>query len=188
LKKGKEKGMMNEGRRNGKKSQKIGKEERKERDERRRNIIIKRLKEEEGNEKQLEGVWKKLGVGVKVEEVKRVRAGGGGGMVIVKIGSEEEKKGIMQNKWRLKGEEVWIEEDLTWEERKVRWKIRQLAIREEAKEKRVRIGQGGLWIEGKWWGWDEEKGELADMKGGSWEEGKEEQGRREEGGFIEKGE
>jgi len=122
--------------------------------------------------------------------VKRVRAGGGGGggMVVVKIGSEEEKRGIMQNKWRLKEEEVWIEEDLIWEERKVRWKIRQLAIREEARGKRVMIGQGGLWVERKWWGWDEERGELTDTKGGNWEEGKREQRRREERGFIEKGE
>jgi len=81
---------------------------------------------------------------------------------------------------------VWIEEDLTWEERKVRWKIRQLAIREKAKGKRVRIGQGGLWVEGKWWGWVEERGELMDTKGGNGEEEKEEQGRGVEGGFIEK--
>jgi len=79
---------------------------------------VKGLKEEEENAKGLEKVWKKLGVEVKVEEVKKVRAGGGreGGIVIVKVGSEEEKKGIMQSKRKLRGEKVWIEEDLTWEE------------------------------------------------------------------------
>jgi len=107
--------------------------ERKEREERRRNIAVKGLQEEEENAKGLEKVWKKLGVGVKVEEIKRVRAGGGrgGGIVIVKVGSEKEKKGIMQSKWRLKGEEMWIEEDLTWEERRVRLRVRQIAIGEE---------------------------------------------------------
>jgi len=157
--------------------------ERKEREERRKNIVVKGLKEEDENAKGLEKVWKKLGVEVKVEEVKRVRAGGGrgGGIVIVKVGSEEEKKGIMQSKRKLRGEEVWIEEDLTWEERRVRWKIRQIAIMEETREKRVRIGQGGLWVEGKWWGWDEEKGEITDMDGRSWEKERGEQkGKKEE--------
>jgi len=32
------------------------------------------------------------------------------------------KREILRNKWKLKSKEVWIGEDLTWEER--RWKIR----------------------------------------------------------------
>jgi len=89
-----------------------------------------------------------------VEEIKRVGAGGRsrGGIVIIKVESEKEKRGIMQNKWRLRGVEVWIEEDLTWEKRKVRWKIRQLAIRKETRGKRMRMGDRGLWSERKWWG------------------------------------
>jgi len=49
--------------------------ERKEKEERRRNIVVKGLKEEEENAEGLEKVWKKLGMEVRVEEVKRVRAG-----------------------------------------------------------------------------------------------------------------
>jgi len=49
--------MMRERRRNGKKVKRLEKRlERKEREERRRNIVIKGLKEEKGNEKELEGV------------------------------------------------------------------------------------------------------------------------------------
>jgi len=40
------------------------------------------------------------------------------------VGSTEEKKKIMQNKVKLRGgEKIWIEDDLTWEERKIRWAV-----------------------------------------------------------------
>lgn len=32
----------------------------------------------------------------------------------------------MRDKWKLKGDEVWIEVDLTWKERRIRWKLRQI--------------------------------------------------------------
>lgn len=41
-------------------------------------------------------------------------------MVVVRVGTEEKKKMIWRNKWKLKGQKIWIEEDLTWEERRVR--------------------------------------------------------------------
>jgi len=31
----------------------------------------------------------------------------------------------------LKGSDIWIEKDLTWEERRIKWKIREVAKREE---------------------------------------------------------
>jgi len=67
----------------------------------------------------------KLGVGVNMEGVRRAGTGGErrGDIWITKVSSEEEKR-KMQNKWRLKGEKVWKEEDLTWEEMRMRWKIR----------------------------------------------------------------
>jgi len=61
---------------------------------------------------------KRLGVEIKVEEIKRIEAGrkekGSRVSRVVKVGSEKEKRRIMQNKlnWKLKGEELW-EDDLT---------------------------------------------------------------------------
>lgn len=43
-------------------------------------------------------------------------------MVIVKVKSVEEKRGILENKWKLRRKEVWIEEDLIFKERKIVWK------------------------------------------------------------------
>jgi len=64
-------------------------------------------------------------------------------------------------KWKLKGG-IWIEKDLTWEERRIRWNVRPIAKREEMKGKRVRMVQG-VWIEGVWWEWEVDG--LRDAKG-----------------------
>lgn len=43
-------------------------------------------------------------------------------MVIVKVESVEDERGILENKWKLRRKEVWIEEDLIFKERKIIWK------------------------------------------------------------------
>jgi len=50
--------------------------ERKERGVRRNNIIVKGMREGEGDMKGLERMWKKLGVEVKVESIREVKGGG----------------------------------------------------------------------------------------------------------------
>ncbi|KMQ86086.1 hypothetical protein RF55_15041 [Lasius niger] len=93
----------------------------KEREERRNNIVIRSLEEDRGGQKGKREVWE------------------GGGMVVVKLGSREQKREVMEKKKRLKGRKIRIEDDLTWEERKVRWKIR--AIAEEERRKGSRKGE-----------------------------------------------
>lgn len=104
----------------------------------------------------------------------------------MKLESEMKRK-IMRNKWKLRGEEVWIEEDLTWEERRLRWKMRQFAIKKEKRGKKVRIGERGMWIEGVWWRWDEKREKMMDGRGRDWEriERRSENGGRVSGGFRE---
>lgn len=51
----------------------------------------------------------------------------------------------------LRGRAIWIKEDLTWNERKTIWRLRQIVWKEEAKGRGVWIGKGELKIEGKWW-------------------------------------
>ncbi|XP_077278817.1 uncharacterized protein LOC143906545 isoform X2 [Temnothorax americanus] len=146
----------------------------KERGERRRNILIKGVKEDAGGIKGgVAEVMKKLGVEVKIEEIRKIEAGRRekGGMALVKVGSEEEKAKIMRNKWKLRDENTWIDEDLTWEERRIKWKINQVAWKARGEGKRVRIGMGRVWIEGEWWVWDEVRGVLRNGRERCWEEG-----------------
>lgn len=70
-------------------------------------------------------------------------------MVIVKLKSEGDKKKILINKGKLK--EIWIEEDQTFKERKIRLRLRQLAGVEERRGERVKIGYSKLWIGNEAW-------------------------------------
>lgn len=45
----------------------------------------------------------------------------------VKLESEKVKKEVMRNKFKLKGEKIFIKNDLSWEERKIQNKINRWA-------------------------------------------------------------
>lgn len=77
----------------------------KEREERKKNIIIKGLEVREGKRREaVKELLRKVGVDVEIEEIRRV----GGGikdrreMVLVKIAKEEQKKEVMRKKGSLK--------------------------------------------------------------------------------------
>lgn len=72
-----------------------------------------------------------------MEKIRKIGAGRRekGETVIIKLESEEMKRRIMRDKWKLKGDGVWIE-DLTWKERKVRWRLRQIALKEKWRGKK----------------------------------------------------
>lgn len=56
----------------------------------------------------------------------------------VKLESEKVKKEVMRNKFKLKGEKIFIKNDLSWEERKIQDKINRWA-----KTERKRAGGKG---------------------------------------------
>lgn len=43
-------------------------------------------------------------------------------MIIARVENKEVKKQVMRNKFILKGEKIFIENDLSWEERKIQEK------------------------------------------------------------------
>lgn len=61
-----------------------------------------------------------------IENVREIRAGNEekGRMVLVKLKTEEDRRKVLENKKKIKGKEIWIEEDLTYGERKMKWKLR----------------------------------------------------------------
>jgi hypothetical protein len=140
----------------------------KEREERKNNIVIRSLEEGEGEiRERVVKVLEEIGAKVRIEDVRRVggKYGKEGGMVVVKLGSREQKREVMEKKKGLKGKKIRIEDDLTWEERKIRWKIREIAEEERRKGGRVWIGYGKIRINEGWWRWDEEVGKLTNWKG-----------------------
>lgn len=110
-----------------------------ERDKRKRNVIVKGVKEakeeEGGVRKTIEQIIKGLGVEVTVGEVRKLEAGRmeWGDMVLVELGYEKERRRVLENKRNSRGEDVWIEKDLTWRERRGKWMMKQVARREMSK-------------------------------------------------------
>lgn len=47
----------------------------------------------------------------------------------------------------------------------MRWKIREIAKREEEKGNKVWVGDNGILINGEWWVWDEGREILRDGRG-----------------------
>lgn len=158
--------------------------ERKEREDRKNNIIIKGMT---GNEKG-ENLRKKVEresfnkEKIKVDvEVKYVRKIGFRNMIMAKIGTFEQKLSIMKNKKILGSEEMYIENDRTRKEREIQRKIVGMAKieREKNREAEIKIGHWKVRINEIWYRWNESSGTLErqDFQNGSIMEGEIEIGK-----------
>lgn len=138
-----------------------------ERKERRRNIIVKGLVTKEGEKREVIGkIIREVGVEVEVKDMSRVGTREEGKEFwLVRLGSEEQKREVMKRKRRLKGDKMRITDDLTWRERKIKWKLEEIARSEEGRGKKVWVRYGKIRIGEEWWIWDEEEEVLKDGKG-----------------------
>ncbi|XP_070529422.1 uncharacterized protein PF3D7_1120000-like [Cardiocondyla obscurior] len=91
-----------------------------EKEERKNNIIIKGWREEGRIElEEVKGfLKKKLGIEVRIKAVRR-----NGKVVVVNLESSEEKREVMIRKSKLKGGSIFINNDLSWEDRKRQEKL-----------------------------------------------------------------
>lgn len=108
----------------------------KERNERRCNIVLKGVKTRmEGEEKDIREnlkEWVTKFLREKLEcKVENCRLSGR--VIIARLGSEGEKAEVMKRKNRLKEGNIFIENDLSWEERKVQEKVMRWAREEKNK-------------------------------------------------------
>lgn len=121
----------------------------KEKEERKCNIVIKdktSWKEGENGKEWVESFIKeKLGVQCKVTECRN-----SGFVIVAKIENEEKKKEVMRNKNKLKGDNIFIENDLSWEERRLQERINRWAREKRMKGVEVKIGLGRVRIAGIW--------------------------------------
>ncbi|XP_036143369.1 golgin subfamily A member 6-like protein 7 [Monomorium pharaonis] len=142
--------------------------EMKEREDRRKNLLIKGVEVKEGSRKEaVEKVFREIGAEVTVKGVRRIGEGNKKGreMIWVKLESEEQRKEVWSRKKTLKGREERILEDWTWKERRMRWRLEKIARVEEEKGNRVWLGYGRIRIGDYWWKWDEEEEVLRNEKG-----------------------
>jgi len=92
----------------------------------------------------MDRVWEKLGIEMKVEEVmeiKEVKESRGGMLINGGQLLAVERRG---DRFHIEGEKNKIEN-------------KAMCYESEGERKRVKMGQRGIWIEGKCWEWDEER-------------------------------
>ena len=142
-----------------KETEKRDEEQRRKR--RRKNVIWKGI---EGEDEEAIGVIisriTRDATGEK-KEIRRleVREGEGGRKVIIaEMESKEDRDEMLEmreviwKKWR-----VMIDEDLTMEERRARWRMVKRAKKERRKGKKVEVSNRRMWIDGEEWRWVEEE-------------------------------
>lgn len=124
----------------------------KEKVERANNIVIKGIRR--GGIVSKEGVKEflkeKLGIDTVVIGCRVI-----GSVIIAKMENGEAKEEVMCNKSKLKGENLFIENDLTWEERKIQERIYKWVRREKEKGREVKAGYAKVRVEGKWVKWED---------------------------------
>lgn len=64
------------------------------------------------------------------------------GTAVVTLENPEQKRQIMEKKRRLRGRKKRIDDDLIWEERKNRWKMRKVARRQERECRKIWTERG----------------------------------------------
>jgi len=87
----------------------------------------------------------------------------------------------MEKKKNLRGRKERILEDLSWRERRVRWRLGEIVKMEEAKGRRVWVRGGRIRIGDQWWRWDDE-GEVLRDERSSWRRERGDNGGGEERG------
>lgn len=140
--------------------------EMKERAERKNNLVITGLQETGENLKEKVEKWVEKELDVKIE-VKEAFKMGEGRLTLVKLEKWEQKREVMGRKSRLReknvGTKIFIDDDLTKDERRIQKQLREFAREEREKGRRAKVGYKKVWIDGKCKKWDEESRGLKDM-------------------------
>lgn len=153
-----------------------------ERRRRKNNIVITGIKDsmEEFKEKEVKP-WLKIKLMIEVEINDLWKIGGTEkSILVIECRNWKEKEKVMKNKSKLAGTSIYINNDLTWKERKM-----QKAIRQYAQELRknghgqVTVGYGKLLIGDKLYEWDENRQDVHPLTDTERKENQEEKEEKE---------
>lgn len=136
-------------------------QERKEKAQKRDNIIIKGKTFEKSNttESVRKFIKEKIDIDLHILETKTIKVGAAE-HTVVKLGSLEQKIQVLKAKSKLKNEieKIFIENDLTFQERKIQREIKNFAKQHTGKE--VKIGYQKVRIENTLYKWDYKNSSL----------------------------
>lgn len=86
----------------------------------------------------------------------------------IKLRNLQIKEEVLSNRRKFTKERLSVEEDLTWKERRMKWKLGEIAREVKAKGRKVLMRYGRTNIEGRWWKWDESEKRVVSGEGKSW--------------------
>lgn len=135
-----------------------------EKEKRKNNIIVQGIRMDTNEpdllkEEMLQFIESELKVKVALKGIRKI----GDKIYWVELGSIDEKLKIMRNKSKLKnrrGGRIYINDDMTKQQREIQGIIRKIAREEVSKGKTVKIGFGKLMINRDKYKWSVEKGML----------------------------
>ena len=88
-------------------------------------------------------------------EIEAINSRINGKVIVVKLGSTEQKNAVMQNKSKLAGTNIYIEYDLSFEERQVQGEIHRWVKEKRENGLNVKSGNRRVCINGIWARWEE---------------------------------
>lgn len=118
----------------------------------------------------------------KTEEIRELGRGDKKGkrMILVKMENRDGKIEVMRNKRKLRERTERIQDDWTWKERSMQWNLEKIAWEERKKGKTAWVKYGKIWMNERWWRWNEEREELEEG------DGEERREKREDVGAVER--
>ncbi|XP_020297295.1 golgin subfamily A member 6-like protein 6 [Pseudomyrmex gracilis] len=81
-------------------------------------------------------------------------------VIVIRLSSEKEKRAVMENKNKLKGEKIFIQNDLSWKERKTQEEIHRWVKEKREKGEEVKIGTEKVKIKENWRQWRDIQREM----------------------------
>ncbi|CAG5100841.1 Protein of unknown function [Cotesia congregata] len=136
--------------------------EKREREIRRKNVILKGvdMRESVDWKTEVDRVWNKMEVVGGRKNMRKIGAldKEGKGLLLIELEGLEKKKEVMEAKNKLKGEKIRVEDDLTYEERRIKKIVMEEAFKERAAGKNVKVGYMKLLVCGNLRQWDEAEG------------------------------
>lgn len=133
-------------------------------EKRKKNVVVYGLKIDTNDRVMLKEELKKfltekVGVNVKINNAIKLQEK----ICLIELGSIEDKINVMKNKYKLRNNQtdrIYINNDMTKNERDIQGIIRQIAKEERGKGKRVKILYQKLMVNEKLWIWNRERGKL----------------------------
>lgn len=133
--------------------------EKKDKKERKNNIVIKGVTIRDANltEGVANFIKRELNITPTINTVSKLGNNASKEVLIVQLSSWTCKTDIMKNKFKLNGQQIYIENDLTEDERKIQAEIRSKAREEKIKGNRIKIGYQKLTINDQYFEWNKKK-------------------------------